>query len=42
LLFVVVSTQRVARHWNRLHREVTDAPLEGLKARLDRILGRLI
>ncbi|KFZ52186.1 hypothetical protein N321_02081, partial [Antrostomus carolinensis] len=33
-------TQRVARHWNRLPREVVDAPsLEAFKARLDGALG---
>ncbi|KFZ65155.1 hypothetical protein N321_05303, partial [Antrostomus carolinensis] len=36
-------TQRVVRHWNRLPREVVDAPsLEGFKARLDGALGSLI
>ncbi|KFZ59336.1 hypothetical protein N321_06879, partial [Antrostomus carolinensis] len=36
-------TQRVVRHWNRLAREVVDAPsLEAFKARLDRALGSLI
>ncbi|KFV16852.1 hypothetical protein N339_10122, partial [Pterocles gutturalis] len=35
-------TQRVVRHWNRLPREVVDAPsLEAFKARLDGALGRL-
>ncbi|KFZ60303.1 hypothetical protein N321_02278, partial [Antrostomus carolinensis] len=36
-------TQRVVRHWNRLPREVVDAPsLEAFKARLDGALGSLI
>ncbi|KFZ47312.1 hypothetical protein N321_03936, partial [Antrostomus carolinensis] len=36
-------TQRVVRHWNRLPREVVDAPsLETFKARLDGALGSLI
>ncbi|KFO80835.1 hypothetical protein N303_00844, partial [Cuculus canorus] len=36
-------TIRVVRHWNRLPREVVDAPsLEGFKARLDGALGSLI
>ena len=36
-------TVRVVRHWNRLPREVVDAPsLEMLKARLDGALGNLI
>ena len=31
-----LSTQRVVRHWNRLPKEVVDAPLlEAFKARLD-------
>ncbi|KFZ59577.1 hypothetical protein N321_00838, partial [Antrostomus carolinensis] len=35
--------QRVVRHWNRLSREVVDAPsLEAFKARLDEALGSLI
>ena len=36
-------TQRVVTHWNRLPREVVDAPsLEALKARLDVGLGSLV
>ncbi|KFV11410.1 hypothetical protein N340_09751, partial [Tauraco erythrolophus] len=36
-------TQRVVRHWNRLPREVVDAPsLEAFKARLDEALGNLV
>ena len=36
-------TQRVVTHWNRLPKEVVDAPsLEAVKARLDEALGSLI
>ncbi|KFV14708.1 hypothetical protein N340_14043, partial [Tauraco erythrolophus] len=36
-------TQRVVRHWNRLSRDVVDAPsLEVFKARLDEALGNLV
>ncbi|KFV17960.1 hypothetical protein N340_04208, partial [Tauraco erythrolophus] len=36
-------TQRVVRQWNRLPREVVDAPsLEVFKARLDEALGSLV
>ncbi|KFV03250.1 hypothetical protein N340_14073, partial [Tauraco erythrolophus] len=36
-------TQRMVRHWNRLPREVVDAPsLEAFKARLDETLGNLV
>ncbi|KFV07360.1 hypothetical protein N340_07216, partial [Tauraco erythrolophus] len=36
-------TQRVVRHWNRLHREVLDAPsVEMFKVRLDEALGNLV
>ena len=36
-------TQRVVMHWNRLPREVVDAPsLEAFKARLDVALGSLV
>ncbi|KFZ45643.1 hypothetical protein N321_02561, partial [Antrostomus carolinensis] len=39
----IFFTQRVVRHWNRLPREVVDAPsLEAFKARLDGALGSLI
>ncbi|KFP66145.1 hypothetical protein N322_11749, partial [Cariama cristata] len=35
-------TMRVVRHWNRLLREIVDAPsLEVFKARLDGALGNL-
>ncbi|KFZ52640.1 hypothetical protein N321_02935, partial [Antrostomus carolinensis] len=36
-------TVRVVRHWNRLHKEVVDAPsLEVFKARLDEALSNLV
>jgi len=36
-------TQRVVGHWNRLPREVVDAPLlEAFKARLDVALSSLV
>ncbi|KGL86309.1 hypothetical protein N301_12787, partial [Charadrius vociferus] len=36
-------TVRVVRHWNRLPREIVDAPsLEVFKARLDVALGNLV
>ncbi|KFP18232.1 hypothetical protein Z169_01424, partial [Egretta garzetta] len=36
-------TMRVVKHWNRLPREVVEAPsLETFKARLDRALSNLI
>ncbi|KFV16146.1 hypothetical protein N340_06411, partial [Tauraco erythrolophus] len=36
-------TTRVVRHWNRLPREVVDAPsLEAFKDRLDEALGNLV
>ncbi|KFP57991.1 hypothetical protein N323_01513, partial [Cathartes aura] len=36
-------TVRVVRHWNRLPREVVDAPsLEVFKARLDGALSKLV
>jgi len=36
-------TVRVERHWNRLPREVVDAPLlEALKARLDGAVSNLV
>ncbi|GAB0207179.1 hypothetical protein GRJ2_003183500 [Grus japonensis] len=38
-----VFTVRVVRHWNRLPREVVDAPsLEVFKARLDEALGNVV
>ena len=38
-----VCTQRAVRHWNKLPREVVDAPsLEVYKARLDGALGSLV
>ena len=37
------STQRVVTHWNRLPKEVVDAPsLEAFKARMDVALGSLV
>ncbi|KFZ56214.1 hypothetical protein N321_14035, partial [Antrostomus carolinensis] len=36
-------TVRVVRHWNRLPKEVVDAPsLEVLKARLDEALSNVV
>ena len=36
-------TERVVTHWNRLPKEVVDAPsLEAFKARLDVALGSLV
>ena len=36
-------TQRVVTHWNRLPKEVVDAPsLEAFKAKLDVALGSLV
>ncbi|KGL96470.1 hypothetical protein N301_03585, partial [Charadrius vociferus] len=36
-------TLRAVRHWNRLPREVVEAPsLQGFKARLDVALGNLV
>ena len=36
-------TQRVVMHWNRLPKEVVNAPsLDAFKARLDAILGSLV
>ena len=36
-------TQRVVKHWNRLPKEVVDAPsLEAFKTRLDVALGSLV
>jgi len=40
---VIFFTQRVVTHWNRLLKEVVDAPsLEAFKARLDVALGSLV
>ena len=37
------QTQRVVMHWNRLPKEVVDAPsMEAFKARLDMALGSLV
>ncbi|KFZ54846.1 hypothetical protein N338_12599, partial [Podiceps cristatus] len=39
----VFFTMRVGKHWNRLPREVVEAPsLETFKVRLDRALSNLI
>ena len=39
----VLFTQRVVKHWNRLPKEVVDAPsLQVFKARLDVALGSLV
>ncbi|KFP15794.1 hypothetical protein Z169_16287, partial [Egretta garzetta] len=39
----IFFTMRVVKHWNRLPREVVEAPsLETCKARLDRALSNLI
>ena len=36
-------TQGMVKHWNRLPKEVVDAPsLESFKARLDVVLGSLV
>ena len=36
-------TQRVVTHWNKLPKEVVDAPsLEAFKARVDAALGSLV
>jgi len=36
-------TMRVVKHWNRLPREIVDAPsLKTFKARLDRALSHLV
>ncbi|KGL91567.1 hypothetical protein N301_07882, partial [Charadrius vociferus] len=36
-------TVRVVRHWNRLPREVVDAPsLKGFKTRMDEALSNLV
>ena len=42
-LFVLFFTERVVKSWNRLPREVVDAPSpKVVKARLDGALGNLI
>ena len=42
-ILVPLFTQRVVRHWNRLPKEVVDAPsLQAFKARLDVALGSLV
>ena len=39
----VRNTQRVVTHWNRLLKEVVDAPfLDAFKARLDVAVGSLV
>ena len=43
LSIVLYFTERVMRNWNRLPREVVDAPsLDAFKTRLDEALGSLI
>jgi len=42
-VFELNFTQRVVTHWNRLPKEVVDAPtLEAFRARLDVALGSLV
>ena len=43
LSIVLYFTERVMRNWNKLPREVVDAPsLDAFKTRLDEALGSLI
>jgi len=43
IIYIKFFTVRVVRRWNRLPREVVDAPsLEAFKARLDGALGSLV
>jgi len=42
-VFILNAKRRVVTHWNRLPKEVVDAPsLEAFKARLDVALGSLV
>ena len=43
LILLVLFTQKVMMHWNRLPEEAVDAPsLEAFKARLDMAMGSLV